>query len=148
VVRNRAPGGNIHDVGSRGLRGVAAVSGDGLIGDEPGVSDREETLTSAVDGAAVGYAERSASTIQAAAVGAESLVAEERAADNRGTRPDTPIIGNPDSAPLDVAVPTRTYGPVGDEGAGQDVEHTTLDTGDGAAVLRLIGGKDVVGEVD
>ncbi len=29
-----------------------------------------------------------------------------------------------------------------------DVEHTTLDTGDGASMLRLIVGKDVVGEVD
>src|SRR5262249_32156627 len=99
VVRYCASGGNIHDARPRVLTGVAVVPGNGLIADERAVLDGEETLTSAVDGAAVGFAERSPITTEAAAVLAESLVADECAAEERGGCPAPFMIRPPDRPP-------------------------------------------------
>src|SRR5262245_6146140 len=148
IIRNRAPGRNVHDVRPWGLTGIAAAPGDGLVADEGAVLDREETLASGVDGAAVDHAKHFPTATQAVAVLAESLVAEEGAAGERVGCPDTVMIRIPDGAPLDVGVPLRTHGPVGDEGAVEGGEHAPGDVGDSAAVLGSVVGEDVVGEVD
>src|SRR5262249_47662366 len=139
VIGDGTSSGNVHGGNLRAFADPAAA-GDGRVVDKRAILDGEIIRAFAVDGAAVGFAQRS--TADAAAPGAERPVADEGAAGDHGGSPGTgageyrPVIRIPDGASLDIGGPDLAHGAVGHERTVDDRQDTVRAIADGAAVIE------------